>query len=223
MPQPTIASVHGHCLTGALELALACDLMITSESANLADTHGKWGMVPGWGMSVRLPRRVGLLKAKEMMFTGMSINGLQAVEIGLSSQCVADDHLKVSTLDLAESIVKNSWHTNFADKKLFLDNENHFHDVSLKMEREQSATVASDMHERVSIPHTHPCIPRHHGFERLYLQLCPPSRSHKVYSTRHEDLLFLLYLFFVQHQIPWSLPRSILFGYQLTLPESFES
>ena len=100
-------------------------------------------------MSVRLPRRVGLLKAKEMMFTGMSINGLQAVEIGLSSQCVADDHLKVSTLDLAESIVKNSWHTNFADKKLFLDNENHFHDASLKMEREQSASVASDMHERV--------------------------------------------------------------------------
>ena len=149
LPQPTIASVHGHCLTGALELALACDLMITSESANLADTHGKWGMVPGWGMSVRLPRRVGLLKAKEMMFTGMSINGLQAVEIGLSSQCVADDHLKVSTLDLAESIVKNSWHTNFADKKLFLDNENHFHDASLKMEREQSASVASDMHERV--------------------------------------------------------------------------
>ena len=50
---------------------------------------------------------------------------------------------------MAESIVKNSWHTNFADKKLFLDNENHFHDASLKMEREQSASVASDMHERV--------------------------------------------------------------------------
>ena len=52
--------------------------MVTAESANLSDTHGKWGMVPGWGMSVRLPKRVGLLKAKEMMFTGLSVDGAQA-------------------------------------------------------------------------------------------------------------------------------------------------
>jgi len=55
LPQPVIAAVQGHCYTGSLELALACDLMITGESAKIADTHGKWGMSPTWGMSQRLP------------------------------------------------------------------------------------------------------------------------------------------------------------------------
>ena len=62
LPQPVIASVHGHCFTGSLELALACDMLITSPSAKFADTHGKWGMVPVWGMSQRLTRRIGPLK-----------------------------------------------------------------------------------------------------------------------------------------------------------------
>jgi enoyl-CoA hydratase len=149
LPQPTIASVHGHCLTGALELALACDLMVTAESANLSDTHGKWGMVPGWGMSVRLPKRVGLLKAKEMMFTGLSVDGVQAVDIGLANKCVSDDNLLSETVDLARKIVKNSWHTLFADKQLFINNSNQFHQDSLTSERNQSAKVASDMHQRV--------------------------------------------------------------------------
>ena len=67
MPQPVIASVQGHCYTGALELALACDLLICAESARFADTHGKWAMTPTWGMSQRLPRRIGPLQAKMLM------------------------------------------------------------------------------------------------------------------------------------------------------------
>lgn len=51
LPQPVIAAVQGHCYTGSLELALSCDLMITAESARLADTHGKWGMSPTWDES----------------------------------------------------------------------------------------------------------------------------------------------------------------------------
>ncbi|MBD3647134.1 MAG: enoyl-CoA hydratase/isomerase family protein, partial [Pseudomonadales bacterium] len=65
LPQPVIAAVQGHCYTGALEVVLACDLLIAAESARFADTHGKWGMTPTWGMSQRLPRRVGPLKARE--------------------------------------------------------------------------------------------------------------------------------------------------------------
>ena len=57
LPQPVIAAVQGHCYTGSLELALACDLLVAAESAKFADTHGKWGMSPTWGMSQRLPRR----------------------------------------------------------------------------------------------------------------------------------------------------------------------
>jgi len=59
LPQPTIARIHGHCYTGGLELALACDVLVADESARFGDTHGQWGLVPIWGMSVRLPERVG--------------------------------------------------------------------------------------------------------------------------------------------------------------------
>ena len=49
LPMPTIAQVHGHCFTGGLELALACDLIVAAESTRLGDTHGQWGLVPIWG------------------------------------------------------------------------------------------------------------------------------------------------------------------------------
>ena len=75
LPQPVIAEVQGHCYTGALELVLACDLLICGESAKFADTHGKWGLTPIWGMSQRLPRRIGVLNAKEMMYTGRVVSG----------------------------------------------------------------------------------------------------------------------------------------------------
>ena len=58
LPQPTIARIQGHCLTGGLELALGCDLLVAAESALIGDTHGQWGLAPIWGMSVRLPERV---------------------------------------------------------------------------------------------------------------------------------------------------------------------
>ena len=62
LPQPTIAKLHGHCFTGGLELALACDLLIAASSTTLGDTHGQWGLAPVWGMSVRLPERVGVAR-----------------------------------------------------------------------------------------------------------------------------------------------------------------
>ncbi|MBW2397883.1 MAG: enoyl-CoA hydratase/isomerase family protein, partial [Deltaproteobacteria bacterium] len=66
MPQPVVAAVRGHCYTGALEVVLACDLLIASDSAKFSDTHGKWGMTPTWGMSQRLPRRVLDARAAEL-------------------------------------------------------------------------------------------------------------------------------------------------------------
>ena len=80
LPQPVIAAVQGHCYTGSLELALACDLLIAADDARFADTHGKWGMSPTWGMTQRLPRRIGLLNAREMMFSGRVVGGEEAVD-----------------------------------------------------------------------------------------------------------------------------------------------
>ena len=89
LPQPTIAKIKGHCFTGGLELALACDFLIAADSTKLGDTHGQWGMVPIWGMSIRLPERVGLANAKDMMFTARRIDGTRAKEIGLVDQAPA--------------------------------------------------------------------------------------------------------------------------------------
>ena len=149
LPQPVIAAVQGHCYTGSLELALACDLMITGESAKLADTHGKWGMAPTWGMSQRLPRRIGVVKAKEMMFSGRTISGQEAVELGIANQCVADEDLLSAAIEMAESFTRNSWHTLRADKALINVGQNHFLNDGLIEERENGPGVAPDMNDRI--------------------------------------------------------------------------
>ncbi|MBT4160636.1 MAG: enoyl-CoA hydratase/isomerase family protein [Gammaproteobacteria bacterium] len=149
LPQVAIASVQGHCYTGSLELAIACDLLIASESAKFADTHGKWAMTPIWGMSQRLPRRIGPLKAKEMMYTGRVVSGTEAAEIGLANECVADDQLIDHTMDVARQIVANSWHTLRADKMLVNMGFNKTLSDGLKFERENSPGPGSDMGERL--------------------------------------------------------------------------
>ena len=149
LPQPTIAAVRGHCYTGALELALACDLLVACRSAKFADTHGKWAMTPGWGMSQRLPRRIGPLLAKEMMFTGRVVSGAQAVEIGLANDCVADADLETRTAELAASIVSNSWHSLRGVKMLVNQGQNHTLADGLTFEREQSPGRGPDSADRL--------------------------------------------------------------------------
>jgi enoyl-CoA hydratase/carnithine racemase len=64
MPQPTIAQVHGHCYTGATELMMFFDLIVAAEDAKIGDTHAKWGILPKWGMTQRLPRLIGIIRWK---------------------------------------------------------------------------------------------------------------------------------------------------------------
>ena len=118
LPQPVIGAVRGHCYTGSLELALGCDLLVASESAKFCDTHGKWGMSPTWGMGSRLPRRVGVQRAKELMYSGRVVTGPEAAEIGLAMECVADEALDARVQELAASFLANSWFTLRADKML---------------------------------------------------------------------------------------------------------
>lgn len=149
LPQPVIASVHGHCYTGALELALACDLLVAAESARFSDTHGKWAMSPLWGMSQRLPRRIGPLRAKELMFTGRVVKGPEAAELGLANLCVPDDALEQRTLELARQMADNSWFTLRADKMLVNQGQHHTLAEGLRFEREHSPGAGPDMLERV--------------------------------------------------------------------------
>lgn len=149
LPQPVIASVRGYCYTGALELVLACDLCVAAESARFADTHGRWSMTPTWGMSQRLPRRIGPLKAKELMFTGRAISGQEALAIGLVNACVPDDQLEAATNGLTASIVANSWHTLRADKRLVNEGQRYTLAEGLAYERRTSPGAGPDMAERL--------------------------------------------------------------------------
>ncbi len=102
--RPIIAAVNGHAITGGFELALACDFIIASEQASFADTHARIGILPGWGLSQRLPRLIGINRAKELAFTGNRIDAKTACEWGLVNRVVSAEQLILSCLELAESI-----------------------------------------------------------------------------------------------------------------------
>lgn len=118
LPQVVIAAVHGHCYTGAMELALGADLILAAESARFRDTHGRWGMAPRWGMSQRLPRKIGESRALGMMLTGRVVDGKEAVAIGLAHACVADAAFEAETMALAKQIAAQSWASLSAYKML---------------------------------------------------------------------------------------------------------
>lgn len=150
LPQPTIARIHGHCYTGGLELALGCDLLIASDSARIGDTHGQWGLVPVWGMSVRLPERVGRSTAKELMFTSRRITGAEAATIGLVDRCVADETLDATIAALAAEILANSRGTNRIVKQLISDRSERTRTEALDRERQLPHGRPEDMSERMA-------------------------------------------------------------------------
>lgn len=149
LPQPTIARLHGHCFTGGLELALACDFLIAAESAVLGDTHGQWGLAPIWGMSVRLPERVGPSTAKRLMFTSARVPAPEALAIGLVDRVVPDDGLDGAVAELAAGILANSWGTNRIDKRLLADRTERTRAEALVHERTMPYGMPDDAAERL--------------------------------------------------------------------------
>jgi len=119
VPKVVIALVNGFCLTGALEIVLACDLVISSEDALFGDTHAKWGLRPTWGMSARLPHRVGFLKAKEVSFTADWVTAKEAERIGLINLAVPADRLEDTLQAMASKIMANSRQSVAAYKRLY--------------------------------------------------------------------------------------------------------
>jgi enoyl-CoA hydratase len=90
---PIIGAINGSAVTGGFELALACDLMIASTNARFADTHARVGLMPGWGLSQKLSRLIGIVRAKEMSFTGNFIDAQTANAWGLVNRVVAPEEL----------------------------------------------------------------------------------------------------------------------------------
>ena len=152
LPKPTIAKIKGHCFTGGLELGLACDLLVAAESAQLGDTHGQWGLVPVWGMSVRLPERVGRSRAKELMFTSRRVPGSVARQIGLVDHAIGDDDLDAFVDGLAREIAGNSAGTNRIDKALLAAQADMARNEALLHERSLPFGLPEDMGERMANP-----------------------------------------------------------------------
>jgi enoyl-CoA hydratase len=152
LPMPTVGKIRGHCFTGGLEFALGCDLLIAADDAQLGDTHGQWGLVPVWGLSVRLPERVGVSTAKELMFTSRRISGSDAAGIGLVDRAVPANQLDNTVDALAGEIVANSWGTNRIDKQLLADASHMSRREGIEAERLRPYGAPDDMAERMARP-----------------------------------------------------------------------
>ena len=116
-----ISAVQGHCSTGALELALAADLIVAAESARFSDVYARWGLTPVWGLSLRLPHRIGTAKASEMMFSCRSYSGRQAEAMHLANFCFPDDRFDAELSALSADILSNSWYANQVNKRALIE------------------------------------------------------------------------------------------------------
>lgn len=119
MPKVTIARVNGFCFTGALELAISCDLLVVASNAKMGDTHAKFGLRPTWGLSQRLPELVGLAKARELSFTARMFSGEEAAQWGLATEAVALEDLDRRIDDLIAEMSANSSESFVAYKDLY--------------------------------------------------------------------------------------------------------
>ena len=108
MTKPVIGAVNGAAVTGGLELALYCDILIASEQARFADTHARVGLLPTWGLSVRLPQKAGIGIARRMSLTGDYLSATDALRAGLVTEVVPHDELLPTARRVAASIVGNN-------------------------------------------------------------------------------------------------------------------
>ncbi|MED4970174.1 enoyl-CoA hydratase [Parageobacillus toebii] len=108
LPQPVICALNGSAFGGGLELALACDIRVAADTAQLGLTETSLGIIPGAGGTQRLPRLIGKGKAKELIFTAKRITAKEAEQIGLVEYVVPRDQLMEKAMEIAEQIVVNA-------------------------------------------------------------------------------------------------------------------
>jgi len=150
LPQAVIVSVRGHCFTGGFELALCSDLIIASDTAMFSDTHGKFAMVPLWGMSARLPARIGRSQARDLMFTGRRVLAAEALQLGLANRVVADADLDDATTALARQIADQSPWTIRHEKAIMATTAGMNPRDGARWERENSPGRGPDSSARVA-------------------------------------------------------------------------
>ena len=136
MATPILAAINGATFTGGLEMALACDFMIASERAVFADTHARVGILPGGGMTVRLPQRVGAAMARRLSMTGEVVDAARAERIGLVTEVVLHDELLSRAIQLAEQIAEVPAATMAGLKQMYVRGTAGVTDTALAVELE---------------------------------------------------------------------------------------
>ena len=119
MPKVVVAKVNGFCFTGALELALACDIIVAADEARFGDTHAKFGLRPTWGMSQRLPHLVGMARARDLSLTARQFSGREAADYGLAAKACPAAELDTVVDELVATILGNSTDSLAAYKELY--------------------------------------------------------------------------------------------------------
>lgn len=141
MTKPVIGAINGFAITGGFEIALMCDFLIASPDARFADTHARVGVVPGWGLSQRLPRLIGINRAKELSLTGNFLDADTACAWGLVNRVVPAEELLPTCQQLARDIVSTDvatrneirrimdagWHATLAEGMQIEDDANRAH------------------------------------------------------------------------------------------------
>ncbi len=142
MRTPIIGAINGAAFTGGLEIALGCDFLIASERAIFGDTHARVGILPGGGMTARLPRVVGSAMARRMSMTGEVVNAAEAQRIGLVTEVVPHDALLDRAVELATQIAEVPPAVMSGLKKMYVDGSAPVIDAALSVEREIASSVS---------------------------------------------------------------------------------
>ena len=159
--KPIIGAVNGFAITGGFEIALMCDFLIASPEARFADTHARVGVVPGWGLSQRLPRLIGINRAKELSLTGNYLDAQTACAWGLVNRVVSAEDLLPTCRQLAQDIVSTEpvtrgeiyrimnegWHSTLAEGLEIENIGNRAHSKSQRPS-EQVAQRRQDIQDR---------------------------------------------------------------------------
>jgi enoyl-CoA hydratase/carnithine racemase len=141
---PIIGAINGPTFTGGLEMALACDFLIASQRAVFADTHARVGILPGGGMTARLPQVVGSAMARRLSMTGEVITADRAERIGLVTEVVAHEQLLARALELATQIAEVPAPTMAGLKEIYVRGAATVTDPALAAEQDVTRRVRPD-------------------------------------------------------------------------------
>jgi methylglutaconyl-CoA hydratase len=144
LPMPTIAAIHGMALGGGCELALACDLRVMSEDGRIGLSEVAWGIIPGAGGCVRLPRLIGPARAKELIFTARRLTAAEALSLGLVNRVVPREALLTTARELAAEIAAHAPLAVRAAKRAIQDGLEEAQALALEWEAYQSIIPTAD-------------------------------------------------------------------------------